>query len=294
MAKMGWAKFWFRDYESDIDVRMCSFAAQGLWMRLLCHMHEGTPRGYLTRHGVTVPDDTLPQLVCGRDDEVKKLLKELEDNGVFDRDANGTIFCRRMVREGERSEIYTKNGRRGGNPSLSKAKLKGKNHDDSASAEKPNSQANRLTKKDEIGLPSRSSRSLEDSIPKATPSGPAEPAPAVVPDVRSELWQEGLAILQGLTGKGEKSCRTFLGKLLQEAKDDCARVLEALREASKLRPADPPAWLKAALTPRLSREMDAKAAALVRLGGVDVIAKTHNDVPGPVIDESGKTIHEHA
>jgi len=75
LAKMGWAKFWFRDYESDIDVRMCRFAAQGLWMRMLCRMPEGKPYGYLTLHGKSVADDELPRLLCGGAEEVRRLVQ---------------------------------------------------------------------------------------------------------------------------------------------------------------------------------------------------------------------------
>jgi hypothetical protein len=141
------------------------------------------------------------------------------------------------------------------------------------------------------------SKKLEEDIPKATPSAPASPVPVEMPNVRDQLWTDGLPIIQALTGRSEKSCRTFLGKLLKEARDDCARTLQALREAASLRPADPPAWLKAAVTPPrggLSREMDAKAQALARLGGLDVGKKTHDDVTGPMINEAGETIHEHA
>ena len=43
--------------------------------------------------------------------------------------------------------------------------------------------------------------------------------------------------------------RARIGQLLRLAKDDEARVFEALAEARDLRPADPEAWLSRALTP---------------------------------------------
>jgi len=72
------------------------------------------------------------------------------------------------------------------------------------------------------------------------------------PDVRQELWSEGLALIRGVTGKSDQQSRALLGKLVKAANDDCAGVLAALRAASDLRPVDPIPWLIRAVQPRTS------------------------------------------
>jgi hypothetical protein len=49
-------------------------------------------------------------------------------------------------------------------------------------------------------------------------------------------------------GTSDAQSRAFLGKLLKDSHDDCPRIMQALREAESLRPADPRAWLARAAT----------------------------------------------
>lgn len=100
-----WSKFTWRDWHNDVALRSCGLAARGFWIECLCAMHEGNPVGHLTFNGKAA---TLRQIAVNascREIEAKKLLAELEENGVFSRSENGTIFCRRMVRDAQASDI---------------------------------------------------------------------------------------------------------------------------------------------------------------------------------------------
>ncbi|GAN83780.1 hypothetical protein F1645_16350 (plasmid) [Novacetimonas hansenii] len=116
--QLPWSKFHWADYERDPDLLVCSFAAQGLWMRMLCFMARAERHGYLIHKGRALPIDRLLRVVGGTADEVMPLLHELEDQGVLARDAEGVIYSRRMVRDRERLERDRANGRTGGNPAL--------------------------------------------------------------------------------------------------------------------------------------------------------------------------------
>ena len=72
------------------------------------------------------------------------------------------------------------------------------------------------------------------------------------PDVRLELWTEGLSLIQGVTGKTEQQSRALLGRFVKTANDDCAVVLAALRRAADIRPIDPIPWITRAVQPRTS------------------------------------------
>lgn len=116
--RMPWAKFHWSAYENDVDLDMCSLAAQGLWMRLLCFMARSETYGHLVHRGRAPSLERISCIVRKPPREVEPLLRELEKAGVFDRDENGIIFSRRMVADRRAFLIAQENGRRGGNPDL--------------------------------------------------------------------------------------------------------------------------------------------------------------------------------
>jgi len=120
MSGTTWTKFYWSDWSNDPALRLCSLAAQGLWMRCLCIAAESQPIGYVTVNGTALNASDLAILAGSNEAEVSNLLGELERKGVFSRDASGRIYSRRIVRDAQRSAIAQKNGKLGGNPSLCK------------------------------------------------------------------------------------------------------------------------------------------------------------------------------
>jgi hypothetical protein len=51
MSKLRWAKWFWADWSNDTALNLCSLAAQGLWMRLLCIAAQGEPYGCVTIKG---------------------------------------------------------------------------------------------------------------------------------------------------------------------------------------------------------------------------------------------------
>lgn len=113
-------KFFWSDYASDPALKICSFAAQGLWMRLLCIAAEHDPVGYVAVNGRGLETSGIARAAGGSLDEVSALLDELESNGVFSRDRRGWIYSRRMIRDAKKARKARENGKKGGNPSLGK------------------------------------------------------------------------------------------------------------------------------------------------------------------------------
>ena len=114
-----WLKFYPSDWRSDPLLRSVSFAARGIWIEILCLMHEATPRGSLLVNGKQ-PDVSLLAILTGakKQSEVTGLLVELETAGVFSRDEDGTIYSRRMRRDEKKASEDKANGSKGGNPRL--------------------------------------------------------------------------------------------------------------------------------------------------------------------------------
>lgn len=106
--------FFWNDYQGDPALRVCSLAAQGLWMRMLCLAAEAKKHGFVMvadRHAS--PEDLA--VIAGRPvEEVTSCIADLERNAVFSRDRHGNIFCRRMVRAAKKRAAGRKGGKIGG------------------------------------------------------------------------------------------------------------------------------------------------------------------------------------
>jgi biotin operon repressor len=82
----------------DPAVRSVTVAARGLWIDMLCLMHESDRRGYLQHAtGRPVSAEQLARMTGCSASEVARLLRELEECGVFSRTEAGVIYNRRMV-----------------------------------------------------------------------------------------------------------------------------------------------------------------------------------------------------
>jgi hypothetical protein len=84
---------------------------------MICIMYESERRGYLLVRNRPPTTAELARNVGADADEVRTLLAELENAGVYSI-VDGVIYCRRMVRDAELSEKNKANGCKGGNPAL--------------------------------------------------------------------------------------------------------------------------------------------------------------------------------
>jgi hypothetical protein len=104
--KLRWGKFYWSDWADDPALALCSLAAQGLWVRLLCIAAQGTPYGHVTINGKPATVEQLEVLIRfdGRGhgaNYLAKLIAELERNGVAVRAPCGCLISRRMERDGK-------------------------------------------------------------------------------------------------------------------------------------------------------------------------------------------------
>lgn len=136
-------KFYPSDWRADPALRMCSVAARGLWMEMLCVMHEADPYGSLRVNGKPVSAGQLAALAGASAKDVSGWLSELEDAGVFSRDDDSAIISRRMQRDKVKTESDKANGKRGGNPRLSRGVNPPVNGEDKA--QKPEARSQKET-----------------------------------------------------------------------------------------------------------------------------------------------------
>jgi len=103
---------------------------------------------------------------------------------------------------------------------------------------------NRSNETSTIGQPSQPHpQPQSQKIPEADASD------AGASDPRRRLFNEGLAKLASLTGKGPDACRSFVGKCLKASGDDAITVLGLIEDAERNQVVNPSAWIAARLKP---------------------------------------------
>jgi len=118
MAKMPSMQFYPGDWMKDPALRACSLSARGLWIDMICLMFEAPIRGYLaTGEGKPYTEKQISRMVGCDSGELEQALAELTETGALSIDKNGTIFCRRIVRDEiariDKSKKLSEAGRRG-------------------------------------------------------------------------------------------------------------------------------------------------------------------------------------
>lgn len=112
MSELPWSKFFWSDWEADQGLRLCSLAAQGLWMRMLCVCAKGDPKGYLAINKQPLDEAGVARLCGITVEEAVTLMEELSRHGVFSRDRRGWIYSRRMMRDAKRSATGQKHAKK--------------------------------------------------------------------------------------------------------------------------------------------------------------------------------------
>ncbi len=250
-----WMKWYPRDWRGDGALRMCSFAARGLWADLLSLIHDhGAPYGHLTINGAAPTTAQLARMLGGSPREIDSLTAELEQAGVFNRSAVGAIVCRRMVRDKAKADRDRENGKGGGNPNV-----KGKDNAPDNAGVNPQDKG-----KDKAHIPYATSQTISDPSDRAAPSisdppfaltpeeapkpqTPDEPSPT---DVKAQFWRTAKAYL---AKNGVKNPGTLVGKWCREYGDGA--VMNALHLAAQKAPADPVSFIE-----RVLRGSDGKRA----------------------------------
>lgn len=214
MSAHPWLKFYPRDWRGDQALRAVSIAARGLWIEMLCIMHEASPYGHLILAGRAVSNDVLARVAGLGADECGALLAELESAGVLSRTRKGVIYSRRMVKDHSRAEKGRKSVKlRGGQWAENKEKKPS-----------PNSPPDRgaFTQKPEA----------RDSVDKSTGGKPPDPV--------KELFDLGVGVLTA-AGQTETSARSLIGKWRRDHGD--GEVLAALTDCRTRAISNPVEWM---------------------------------------------------
>jgi len=85
----------------DAKLTHCSLAAKGMWIDLLCHMHNGDPYGHLVFNKKVLTKADIQKLLRITNQEVfNSAWKELRDNEIIQKEKqSGAYFSKRMTYE---------------------------------------------------------------------------------------------------------------------------------------------------------------------------------------------------
>lgn len=111
-------QFYPSDWLRDTALRSCSIGARGLWIDMICYMHEGNPYGHLKVGNKVILAPNLASMVGSTLDVVEGWLDELFQAGVFQYAEDNAIFSKRMIRDESLRQSRAAGGIKGGNPNL--------------------------------------------------------------------------------------------------------------------------------------------------------------------------------
>ena len=111
-------QFYPADWLRDTALRSCSTGARGLWIDMICFMHEGNPYGHLKVGNKVILSTNLASMVGATLKDVIDWLEELHQAGVYELGEGGQIYSKRMVRDEILRNKRAEGGKLGGNPAL--------------------------------------------------------------------------------------------------------------------------------------------------------------------------------
>ncbi|MFC0282418.1 hypothetical protein ACFFJB_02095 [Camelimonas abortus] len=112
-----WLKFYPADWQSEVTLKRVSRAARSLWIDIICLIHQGGD-GRLHFNGQNPTERDLAAVLGDDPRTIRRLMRELEDAGVFTRNDENFVTSRRILRDNFKAERDKNNGKLGGNPAL--------------------------------------------------------------------------------------------------------------------------------------------------------------------------------
>lgn len=112
-------QFYPADWKKDPGIQCLTFHDRGVWLEILCLMHESDERGKLLVNGQPMPEDALARAL-GLDKQIlTTTLTTLKTFGVASVcPETGALMSRRMVKDENLRKIRAEAGKQGGNPRL--------------------------------------------------------------------------------------------------------------------------------------------------------------------------------
>lgn len=279
MTKLPAFQFYPADWLKDPGINALDYFEQGVWIKLLCLMHESEEPGKLLLGGRPYPEDRLATALGLSGEVMGRVISTLITLNVASRDeVTGALMSRRMVRDRETVRKRVEWGKKGGNPAFVKGKknpyYQKDNLDDNSEDNLTHNPENNGRLSHEITqkiTPSSSSSDISSELRSgdkvATGRDPVaeerSPDAESRPPVERRIWNDGVDLL-ARSGLIESSARSFLGALAKaHGREALAEAIAATQAAN---PPDPKTYIAGIFKQR------AESRAAMRVGKSDEAA----------------------
>lgn len=114
--------FYPADWRGDLKLQLCSLDVKGLWIELMCIMHDSDIYGYLLIDGQKPTEEDLSFLLRIDINIFKKCFSKLKNRKIIKVNNEGIYYSKRMVNDFRLKELSKQYGKLGGNPKLKSVK----------------------------------------------------------------------------------------------------------------------------------------------------------------------------
>lgn len=119
MSKMPAIQFYPADWRKDIAVQSLTYEQKGIWIELLCIMHETEERGRLVANGLPIPCHLVARWLLLDVRKFDRIMSHfLVSRVAFMEPNTKIIYNKRMVEDERVMKLRREAGRKGGNPFL--------------------------------------------------------------------------------------------------------------------------------------------------------------------------------
>ncbi|MCK5605853.1 hypothetical protein KAR91_28410 [Candidatus Pacearchaeota archaeon] len=109
-----------KDWNEDTRLKMCSYAAQGLWIRLINTTYDMPEKGVFRFSNRPLTVNEILSLLPGNMRVKKAAFQELLDWKVIKQFDDKSFYCKRLYKDMRLRETRKEAGSKGGNPNLVK------------------------------------------------------------------------------------------------------------------------------------------------------------------------------
>jgi len=94
-----------KDWLTDTELKLCSYATKGVWIDMLCYMHLSDPYGFLVAKNKILDEDDIRKLFDKQNGEFDLAWEELNRYGIIKQiEENGAYYSKRLVADYNKRE----------------------------------------------------------------------------------------------------------------------------------------------------------------------------------------------
>jgi len=169
-------QFYVSDWKNDNGLALCSYTVKGLWIDLICFLHEADEYGKFVLNGSILTQNEIRKLTKMSPKKFNFAWHTLTEYGIVKRQENGAYYSGRMVKDWALRSLRIAYGKQGGNPDLVNPKVNQNETSPLNQKETPSSPSSSSSSSSIINTLARDFELFYEAYPKKRSKGVAERA----------------------------------------------------------------------------------------------------------------------